>query len=441
MKINHPILLLIFSIVLVSSIKSQVPLEYLGLKHHRITSIGINYGILAVGTDRQGVYWHTAAQVFDTTWNLIGLDSAEVFTVYPHKSGSLGWAVGAGIKPDSFYTHFVYCSFLGAPFEPKDTGMNDSLVDFVYELDGFADPSICGETYAAAGGVLYRRNFGDSVWVPLYTATIEGNVQTVKVRDEYPGLVLVGGVEGFAGRLLMRSLDYGDNWEWLSPPDLVSDIDFAGDTADTIFIVGSTVYRSVNAGISWMEIFNSSWLHIRKVIYDNLTSFVFIAGSDDIVHGNAVLFYSRDLGNSWIPLPLGITDPIIDLDMDESGLIYFATPDSGVYRFNSLVVMLEMDRQNSLRENYQLFQNYPNPFNPETVISWHLATGNQVELKIINLLGQEVRTLVNNWQEVGYHSIAWDGRDQSGNFVSSGIYLCQLTINGFQQIRKMLLLQ
>ncbi|HEX9973708.1 MAG TPA: hypothetical protein VGD14_16665, partial [bacterium] len=84
-------------------------------------------------------------------------------------------------------------------------------------------------------------------------------------------------------------------------------------------------------------------------------------------------------------------------------MIYFATPDSGVYRFNPVVVMLETDRQNSLTENFQLFQNYPNPFNPETVISWQLAVGNEVQLKIYDLLGQEVRTLVNEWHEAGYH--------------------------------------
>ncbi|OGB70089.1 MAG: hypothetical protein A2Y94_01980 [Caldithrix sp. RBG_13_44_9] len=441
MNIKHPICWLIFLLTFVSLAASQIPLEYLGLKNQGVTTIGVNYGILAAGTNRHGVYWQTVSQTFDTTWNLIGLDSAEVFTVYPHKSGPLGWAVGAGIKPDSSYTHFIYCSFMGAPFEPLDTGISDSLINLIHELDGFADPSICGETYAAAGGALYRRNFGDSVWVPLYTATIEGNVQTVKVRDEYPGLVMVGGVEGFAGRLLLRSLDYGNTWDWLSPPDMVSDIDFAGALADTIFLVGGNVYRSSDAGISWTEIFNTSWIYIKKVIYDPITSTVFIAGSDAIVYGNAILFYSRDLGNSWIPIPLGIADPIIDLDMDESGMIYFATPDSGVYRFNPVVVMLETDRQNSLTENFQLFQNYPNPFNPETVISWQLAVGNEVQLKIYDLLGQEVRTLVNEWHEAGYHSVNWDGRDQSGNSLSSGIYLCQLTINDFQQIRKMLLVR
>jgi hypothetical protein len=214
--------------------------------------------------------------------------------------------------------------------------------------------------------------------------------------------------------------------------------------------VGSTVHCSSDAGISWTEIFNSSWIYIKKVIYDPITSTVFIAGSDDIVHGNAMLFYSRDLGNTWISLPLGIADPIIDLDIDESGWIYFATPDSGVFRFNPVVVQIESESQNFMTDDFLLLQNYPNPFNPRTVISWQvsspapggdgqLVTGNQVDLKIFDLLGQKVRTLIDEWQKPGFYSVIWDGLNDTGNPVSSGIYFCQLRSGNLSKVTKMIL--
>ena len=92
-------------------------------------------------------------------------------------------------------------------------------------------------------------------------------------------------------------------------------------------------------------------------------------------------------------------------------------------------------------QKFALEQNYPNPFNPETSISWQLAKSNEVQLKVFNLLGQEVRTLVNEQQGAGYHSVVWDGRDDAGNPVASGIYLYRIQAGDLVSIRKMVLLK
>jgi flagellar hook assembly protein FlgD len=70
-----------------------------------------------------------------------------------------------------------------------------------------------------------------------------------------------------------------------------------------------------------------------------------------------------------------------------------------------------------------------------------LAVSKEVELKIFNLLGQEVRTLVNKRQAAGYHSAVWDGRDDAGNPVASGIYLYRIQAGEFVNVRKMVLLK
>jgi flagellar hook assembly protein FlgD len=64
-----------------------------------------------------------------------------------------------------------------------------------------------------------------------------------------------------------------------------------------------------------------------------------------------------------------------------------------------------------------------------------------VELKIFDLIGQEIRTLVNERQETGYHSAVWDGRDNAGNQVASGIYLYRIQAGEFVNVRKMVLLK
>ena len=91
--------------------------------------------------------------------------------------------------------------------------------------------------------------------------------------------------------------------------------------------------------------------------------------------------------------------------------------------------------------SYQL-SNYPNPFNPDTRISFSIPNESEVELTVYNVKGQKVKALLNDNFEKGNHSIVWDGFDDSGKPVSSGIYLYKLNINGkTEAVKKCLLLK
>ncbi|MFQ6092861.1 MAG: S8 family serine peptidase [bacterium] len=101
--------------------------------------------------------------------------------------------------------------------------------------------------------------------------------------------------------------------------------------------------------------------------------------------------------------------------------------------------------EGSMPREYFLSQNYPNPFNPLTSIQYSVV-GDQfppyVTLKIYNLLGQEVRTLVDRAQEPGYYAVTWDGRDGNGDQVSSGVYFYRLTAGvTFTATKRMVLLK
>ncbi|KAA0230176.1 T9SS C-terminal target domain-containing protein [candidate division KSB1 bacterium] len=91
--------------------------------------------------------------------------------------------------------------------------------------------------------------------------------------------------------------------------------------------------------------------------------------------------------------------------------------------------------------DYRLEQNYPNPFNPETEIRFALPEASQVVVSIFNVLGEKIRTLVNASYEAGYHSVLWDGKDEYGDPVTSGVYLYQLRAGEFSQVRKMSLIR
>jgi Zinc carboxypeptidase/FlgD Ig-like domain len=88
-----------------------------------------------------------------------------------------------------------------------------------------------------------------------------------------------------------------------------------------------------------------------------------------------------------------------------------------------------------------LYRNFPNPFNPSTCIKYDLASSGKVDLTIYNLKGQKVRNLVNDEQAVGTEEVIWDGSDDAGKTVASGVYLYKLKTKDFSKSRKMILIK
>ncbi|MCJ7458216.1 MAG: T9SS type A sorting domain-containing protein [candidate division Zixibacteria bacterium] len=90
---------------------------------------------------------------------------------------------------------------------------------------------------------------------------------------------------------------------------------------------------------------------------------------------------------------------------------------------------------------FALDQNYPNPFNPETNISFYLSEKSEVNLAIYNILGQKVRTLAEGPMESGSHTVTWNGKNESGSSVASGIYFYKLNAGDNTVTKKMTLLK
>ena len=91
---------------------------------------------------------------------------------------------------------------------------------------------------------------------------------------------------------------------------------------------------------------------------------------------------------------------------------------------------------------FRLFDNFPNPFNMSTTIPFNLPQAENVSMKIYNLLGEEVATILNHrYFEAGLHKVYWDGRNNSGVVLASGIYLYRLETGRNTQVKKMLLVK
>jgi hypothetical protein len=105
------------------------------------------------------------------------------------------------------------------------------------------------------------------------------------------------------------------------------------------------------------------------------------------------------------------------------------------------VVTLGVLQVESTPTEFTLLQNYPNPFNPETTIKYNLAESGDVHLRIYNIVGQVVRTLVSERQSAGRYQMRWAGTDDRGLTVSSGIYFYQITAGKFQDVKRLMLLK
>ena len=91
--------------------------------------------------------------------------------------------------------------------------------------------------------------------------------------------------------------------------------------------------------------------------------------------------------------------------------------------------------------DFVLYQNYPNPFNPKTKISYQLGKRTHVVLEIFNIMGRKIRTLVDNTQRSGSHTVTWRGLDGTDRLVSGGVYLYRIRTETFTSVKKLIFIR
>lgn len=124
---------------------------------------------------------------------------------------------------------------------------------------------------------------------------------------------------------------------------------------------------------------------------------------------------------------------------------YHPNPDGGKVMFMEMQITFPLSDANDdptvPNVTYMLHQNYPNPFNPETTISFDMPKAGFANLSVYNVKGQLVKTLVNGNLDWGRQSVVWNGTDNYGNSVTSGLYFYRLTTNGKTETKKMMLVK
>jgi len=122
-----------------------------------------------------------------------------------------------------------------------------------------------------------------------------------------------------------------------------------------------------------------------------------------------------------------------DPENDRDGLVYEATIDP--------INLRAVTETRSIPNMFSLSQNYPNPFNPETQFRFQLPKATHIQMKIYNINGQEIRRLLSENYAAGTYTVSWDGKDDHGDPLPSGIYFCQLRAGEFFQVKEMNLLR
>ena len=113
----------------------------------------------------------------------------------------------------------------------------------------------------------------------------------------------------------------------------------------------------------------------------------------------------------------------------------------GRIRFDAGYVVADVQTADGMPHNHYLFQNYPNPFNPSTNIRYRISVPGFVTLRVYNLLGQEIATLVNQVRQPGVYSETWNGQTVNGQPLPSGIYFYRLDTGTFSETKKLLLIK
>jgi len=185
--------------------------------------------------------------------------------------------------------------------------------------------------------------------------------------------------------------------------------------------------------------------------YDNSSSTDYIT-FQIIIYPDGNIKYQYNPNETTNPVPVSITDDaLIGLEniWGTKGISYrnngaggpiFGSPLALMFGKNNQVLPVELI-ESGIVDDYKLEQNYPNPFNPSTTIRYNILESGRVTLKIYDLLGREIKTLVNENQINGKYQVLWNGENNFGSNVSSGVYFYQLKAGDFIQTKKMILLR
>ena len=193
------------------------------------------------------------------------------------------------------------------------------------------------------------------------------------------------------------------------------------------------ITRSTNGGFFWEQVLNIN--NTTPTVYANDDGVVITGTTVFSLSDTNNIYISTNLGSSWksIPQPTAFGVSVTDIKQDLMDTYFFGTSSDGLYEVDIITGVEDVP---SVSSNFYLSQNYPNPFNPLTKIIYSVPISEIVKIKVYNILGQEIKTLLNKFTEAGTYEIEFDGSN-----LSSGIYFYRLINCNYSISKKMILMR
>lgn len=185
------------------------------------------------------------------------------------------------------------------------------------------------------------------------------------------------------------------------------------------------LYNSTNNGNTWTKLF-SGYINEIYTAKDNI-----------IIASRSGIYFSKDEGVNWLNPSKGLENLNVISVAANNSFAFALTADGNVSRRPLAEIYVDVNvNKNNIPGNYDLLQNFPNPFNPSTTIKYSIPKSSFVSLKILDILGKEIQTIVNEEKQPGNYEVKFDGSN-----LASGIYLYQLKVADFVETKKMILLR
>lgn len=295
---------------------------------------------------------------------------------------------------------------------------------------------------------LYRTTNGAALWTKIspkltdYSGARLGTITTIAAAPSNSNVIYVGTDDSH----IWVSPDNGTTWNEISdglPVRWVSRVAVDPLDENIVYVTFNGlrwrdpqphIFRSSDMGNNWTDISgNLPDAPINALAVDNIYP-------ERIYIGNDVgVYYTFDSGQSWYVLGEGLPVlPVGDLKIHPTeNYLVAGTYGRSMYKIDlNLVTGMDTDGSESIVDKYTLYQNYPNPFNPSTNISWQSPVGSWQTLKVYDLLGNEVATLIDEYKPAGSYEVKFNADN-----LASGIYYYTLSSDNFIQTKKMILLK
>jgi photosystem II stability/assembly factor-like uncharacterized protein len=352
----------------------------------------------------------------------------------------IGFASASSSRYEPYGSFLIRTTDGGTNWSAENMRIGVLFVNYVTFLDtsiGFA---------AGYPGFFLRTTDGGSTWrqVDLDSSIFAGYPpQYIKFYSEDYGFAC-GGLRDAAG-VVWRTSDRGISWQTVvDTSSAPAEPLYTMQIFDSLHVLmmggdpeyGASTMRTTDGGNSW----ESSLLGI--LWYPREVGFRTMSEGWAPLGPRGTFLFTADSGNSWSEIPTPDSVNITNISFPDS-LHGFA-----VGRFGSVIKYVYQE-PNSIapatqRNNaYFLAQNFPNPFNPSTKIEYYIPESGMVRLKIYDILGKEVATLVNSYKEAGSYTINFSTDDLPAGFtkLSSGIYFYRLEAGDYTEVKKMVLLR